>query len=271
MLRAFWYSKEKLNRGNVKNFGDELSKFILEKVYHERVKWINPQKQNVFQTFCTHHILGIGSILHFGAKNSLVWGSGLIEKKSFAPKATYNVVRGKFTRNELVSRGLKIPEVYGDPGLLTSKYFQFNNTNKKYKVGIIPHYVEVEMMKKLYVENSISKEFTLINLKDPVLEVLKEINECQLIISSSLHGIIVSQSYNIPALRVKFSGLILGDGIKYEDYFNSVLIDHYPVATISKHNFNEKFILDLFKIDERKQKINCDLIKLQDDLLNSKP
>jgi hypothetical protein len=271
MLKAFWYSKPQMNRGRVINFGDELSDFLLQQISGKSVKWINPQKQNFFERTFTTHILSIGSILHFGAKNSLVWGSGLIERTSKAPNAKYFAVRGKHTRKELLNRKFKVPEIYGDPGLLTPRYFDFRNSNKKYKLGIIPHYVEFDEVNQWYEMNHLSKEFKMIDLRLPVQNVLRVINECEAIVSSSLHGIIVPQAYSIPTLRVSFTNKILGDGIKYADYFDSVGISHYDVPFVNEKDFNEENLLEVLSNNNKDLLIKKDLIRIQDDLLKAKP
>jgi pyruvyltransferase len=271
MLKLFWYSRSHLKRGNVINFGDELSKYLLEKISNETVEWVNPKQQNLFSRLFSSHILGIGSILHFGAKNSLVWGSGLIETNSFAPDAKYFAVRGKYTRNELLKRGYKIPEVYGDPALLCPKYFPIINNNPINKIGIIPHYVEFDDVKIWFDKINISNEVILIDLRKNVLEVLDEINSCSMIISSSLHGIIVPQSYNIPTLRINISDKIYGDDIKYKDYFSSVGIKEYDIMHFNKDNLTVNSILEYFKINEKNKLINNDLEILQNNLLAVRP
>lgn len=45
---------------------------------------------------------------------------------------------------------------------------------------------------------------------------------CKKILSSSLHGLIVSDAYNIPNRMIKFSNKINGDGTNFTDYFLSV-------------------------------------------------
>jgi hypothetical protein len=58
-------------------------------------------------------------------------------------------------------------------------------------------------------------------------EVTDAIYSCKRIVSSSLHGVIVSQAYGIPAIWTKLSNKLSGDGVKFDDYFLSVGIKPY--------------------------------------------
>jgi pyruvyltransferase len=53
-------------------------------------------------------------------------------------------------------------------------------------------------------------------------DVVNEILSCEYIISSSLHGLIVSEAYSIPNLWIKVSDKIRGGEFKYQDYFQSI-------------------------------------------------
>lgn len=65
------------------------------------------------------------------------------------------------------------------------------------------------------------------NLKTKDIEfVVDEIISCEYILSTSLHGVIVAQAYDIPTLWIKHND-INTDGIKFYDYFDSVGIKPY--------------------------------------------
>jgi pyruvyltransferase len=70
---------------------------------------------------------------------------------------------------------------------------------KKNEIGIIPHYLDLAYFKVNY-----SKEYKIIDLTTNDVEgIITEICSCKKILSTSLHGIIVAQAYNIPALWIK--------------------------------------------------------------------
>ena len=108
----------------------------------------------------------------------------------------------------------------GDPCLLLPTYFNPEVT-KKYKIGIIPHYIEA-----YYLFNNIPniKEYSdilVLDVNKDVEEFIKDLLSCEIIMSSSLHGIICADAYNIPSCHVQFTDKIGGDGFKYVDWFSN--------------------------------------------------
>ncbi len=80
-------------------------------------------------------------------------------------------------------------------------------------------------------------------LNSNIQDVVDQIHKCERCISKSLHGLVTSDSYNIPCLRVRCSDRllntgykkfdILGDGIKFMDYFSSLDIPEYQSMEVT--------------------------------------
>lgn len=254
-MNLWWFGPQH----NFHNYGDELSKFIAEKISNNTVKYVHYNTKAPFY-------LSIGSVLGHGttSKYSTVWGTGLMNYNEGCNKnATYCAVRGPLTRKRLLELNIDCPDVLGDPALLMKKLYD-PVIEKKYEIGIIPHYVDYE-----YVVNAI---------KDPRIKIIKfatadvinttnQILECKRIISSSLHGVIVPHSYNIPTLYTKFSNKVAGKGFKFKDYFLSVGIEPYMF------DFETKVLEydDLIKFVDSNANINTIQTFDFDKLLNSCP
>lgn len=261
----------KFRGGKPENFGDILSRYIVEKVSGRRVVYQNPREVNrLMRRFSTTYF-AIGSILQFATDHCTIWGSGLIDATSEVPiKAAYAAVRGPETAKNLRERGCSVPEVYGDPGLLTSKYFPLE-VAKQSPLGIIPHYAEIEDFKSFAETSGVSSEIKIIDLRDDVISVIEEILSCELILSSSLHGLIVPMSFGIPAYRWRFSNKISGDGIKYIDYFKSVGIDPYKPLVFDPADFDESSIIERIRSESRVTSIRDDVSLIQDRLVSANP
>lgn len=218
----FFVGKNKIRRNN---WGDDINYWFLKELtdkkifnYSNLIAWMIPQSEN--------NILAIGSIIESHCKsNSIIWGSGAMNAQHILQcrPAKVLAVRGPLTRNLLLSKGIDCPMIYGDPALLLSLYYH-PKVEKKYKVGIIPHYMDLRnpLIEKIVKS---SDDIILINLKnyDDWHEIPDKINECEMILSSSLHGLIVSDTYNVPNVWVSFSNGVIGGGeFKFMDYFASV-------------------------------------------------
>ena len=220
-IHLFYWSNVMLQGWATENYGDLLSRYLVEKISGKKVKWVHPRKFMWFQK--KRHYMAIGSILAQATRYSEVWGSGIIAKGQPVAAARFYAVRGPQTRQQLLKMNIDCPEVYGDPALLLPLFFK-PNIKKNYQVGWVPHYKDLSLLSGIkFLDDSV-----LIDLSTQDVErTTMELCACRKILSSSLHGLIVAHAYGIPAVWVKLSNKLFGDDIKFRDYFESVGIVPY--------------------------------------------
>ena len=125
------------------NFGDALSPKIIERI----IKKPLIENKNYSQ-----RMLALGSILHFAQDNDVIWGSGLngkipLKNHKFT-RLDVRSVRGPLTRKFLISKGIRCPEIYGDPALLMPLLFPELKVNPTMEYIVIPNINEIEEFKK---------------------------------------------------------------------------------------------------------------------------
>lgn len=213
-VNIHWFSSYRDN--GKENLGDYLAVPINE--YMLNTFDIDPEKK----LSTTKHLYTVGSIIFFGYQNATIWGSGLLQqpKERFRNvKLDIRAVRGPETRNELLKLGFSCPEVYGDPAILLPLMYNPGEAKIKKKYAVILHKA---------AHNKVDNQIEI--LTDDWKGFVDKVCECELIISSSLHGIIIAESYGIPAIllvdrqRAEFSLF------KYNDYYYSTGRYEYPRA-----------------------------------------
>lgn len=204
-----------------RNFGDELNLYLLNEISNYNIRFYNR-----FFHLPHKNYLVIGSLIeNFSNKKSIVWGSGALNGISGSlkePPASIKAVRGKLTRDFLTKEGVECPEIYGDPALLLP-YIYKPQVEKKWSVGIIPHIYDYKC--SIIEELTNNDKYHLIHFDkySDWRDVIDEIASCVFILSSSLHGLILSDAYKIPNLWIVFSGNSNKQGsFKYHDYYSSV-------------------------------------------------
>lgn len=240
VIFLYWCS---LNREDGRdNYGDVLSKYLVKKLAKSIVIKVKYPSSRFYNYWIKNYSV-IGSIITAASTNTIVWGSGIIKKNENIRKAKFLAVRGPLTRRRIIELGYEAPEVYGDPAILLPVLFD-KKVAKKFEIGIIPHYVDFDEVNEFYKNDSRIKVIDL--LTSDVEHTTIEILECEQIVSSSLHGVIVSQAYNIPAIWVKFSDKLSGDNIKFHDYFESLGIKYNKEFCCKVSDLNYEFIKTLF-------------------------
>jgi len=204
------------------NFGDNLMEDLLQGLFDLKVNYVNHGRAQ---------LLGVGSILdayqRLKRTNRVqvlsrrpwrtlhVWGSGFMDSSSHAiwpQRLKFHAVRGPLTAERVKVRDL----AYGDPALLLPLIFPAKKT-PRYEVAIIPHFATWKIFYDKY-ESSLPKNWNLIDLLQKPSDISSTISSCDMIISSSLHGIIVADAYNIPSIWMSADGPIKGNGFKFRDY-----------------------------------------------------
>lgn len=232
---------------DIGNMGDQLNRLILDRVFGYEVEATEPDRADMF---------GIGSHLSLLAKIDpaktppvAIWGTGFISKLSTTariPKTGFDLraVRGELSRRvmeEKLGRSLDIPT--GDPGLLAGQLFT-EPIAKKHRLGVIPHFRERDDPRFQELAR-LSDDSVVIDLTGDPLSVIREISSCEQVISSSLHGLIVADSFGIPSLHVKVTDRVNGDGFKFADYYSAFGVEHHP------YDLNEKTLTSLAVIQDR--------------------
>lgn len=229
------------------NMGDQLNRLVLDRLFGFEAEPADPEDAEMF---------GIGSHLSLLANVNparkppvAVWGTGFISKLSTTARipATgieFRVVRGEMSRRVLerkLGRTLDIPT--GDPGLLASLLFT-EPVPKAHRLGVIPHFRERDDPRFPELAR-LSDDSVVIDLTGDPLAVIREIAACELVISSSLHGLIVADSFGIPNLHVKVSDRVNGDGFKFADYYSAFGIEH------RSFDLNSERLTSLSQVEDR--------------------
>lgn len=189
-IKAWWWRPRK-----GKNFGDEIGALMLKKMGY-KVKRVALEKADFA-------ILGtvLGTVSERAADGCVLWGVGDSWENEVENRFDVAAVRGRLTANNL-----GVDTVLGDPGLLVSRFYP--KQPPRYNVGVVRHYVD---------DREYPWADIVIDAMEPVEDVINKISSCRTIISSSLHGIIVADSYGIPTMRIYHPDVISGD-FKWMDY-----------------------------------------------------
>ena len=198
------------------NIGDTLSPTIYE---YLKAKYSLVEKKHKK----TIHLNMVGSIIGFKSYDATIWGSGIL-KESFEDKIQYRskfvkydirAVRGPLTREVLLRCGYDCPKVYGDPAILLPLIYTPNSITKHYGVSVVRHYNDKTIIPNEFHEISV--------VTDDYKNFVDEICASELVVSSSLHGLIIAETYGIPTIWFNPYGQ---DEFKYRDWYLSIGVEN---------------------------------------------
>lgn len=243
-IPVYWYNDKK-------NFGDRLNYYIFREQGID-IEHSSPQRAK---------IIGMGSILEHLPRNTnaLILGSGCMYEDTRYEINPGNIilVRGKLTATRTNAHKNVL---LGDPGLLV---YKLNNEDigKRYKVGLIPHFVDKYDERIIRLYKKYEDEILLINIQsNDIQNVLKMISSCYTILSTSLHGLIAGMSLGIPSGWIKLSNMVLGSGFKFYDFFSSFDFKYNELSLTGKESIQD--LQDMCKqvpesIESVKDNIEC--------------
>ncbi|WP_207100517.1 glycosyltransferase family 2 protein [Paracoccus shandongensis] len=188
-IKLYWFRR---NAGAGINFGDDLGPLVVKQLTGREIEWAAAADCD---------LASVGSILsqvsRDAARNArkssiLVWGSGLITNDPSPLHRSLDLlaIRGELTRDTLGLPDLPL----GDPGIFAADVVPAGA--REYAWGIVPHYSQ--RRSKEIRDLAKAHDCLLIDPTNDPVKVLRDISSCEAILSSSLHGLIVADSYGIP-------------------------------------------------------------------------
>jgi hypothetical protein len=244
------------------NFGDNLTKEIWESMTHKKM---HPENID-YAKLC-----GAGSILNcftweknkkFNKYPLYVFGTGVDGFNVnydyfFNRELKVYAVRGKYTKKYLEKMtGDKYQQVcLGDIGLLAGYIKPETVVEKKYDLGIVPHYIDKSDSRFKLMEkyNSNSK---ILSVEATPREFIKEMMECRCIISTAMHPIIVSDALGIPNIWAYLPNANQVDmSFKFNDYYSVFGMEKKPFV-LSDNNLKQ----DIVNIINKEYSMQSDMV-----------
>ena len=251
------------------NFGDVLNLYILQRLFRLNIKYQGLKKAD---------LIAIGSFLHpnlsfkphFSYKKIKVWGTGMIKEKEFKKEYFKRKIEPLALRGEITKQRVekilnkKLNCSLGDPGLLVSRLINTNNIKKAYKIGIIPHYMDKDSQ---FIKNIKCDNCKIIDVTKNPICVLNEIAQCEVILSSAMHGLIVADSLNIPNQWIKFGDELYGGDYKFYDYYS--VFKHTPIPIDLRNEIITNKTIEKIKDKYRELNFSKIIEKIQQDLIKT--
>ena len=201
------------------NFGDLITPILLREIGYTPVR---------SKSINSSQLLFVGSILDNICDDfdGVILGSGFLNKETAqrVDRATVLGLRGELSKKQL---GLTENLQLGDCGLLLPKFFK-EKPKPKYKIGIIPHYVDANDARVHRWITRFREAANVINVNQDPRAVFYQVCSCEYIVSSSLHGLVVADSLGIANLWICLSDLCGHGTHKFIDYYSAFNVNRSP-------------------------------------------
>lgn len=134
-------------------------------------------------------------------------------------KTDIRAVRGLLSKSVMEKMGVNCPNVFRDPALLLPLLYM-SDTVEKREFVIVPHYTQSKEYKNY--------EETVYTFVNDYKAFVNRICSSDLVISSSLHGVIIAEAYGVPAILLR--NPMNHSMFKYDDYYQSTGRIAYPIV-----------------------------------------
>jgi len=214
LLRCFSVKKN--------NWGDDINKYFMEYATGKKFVFI-PYNSLLFKRKIQRYSM-IGSIIGFyDLNNMIIYGSGIIDPNITLVGTPIKIisVRGPQTQKALLRQNYLCPERYGDPALLLP-YFYKPNPNRRNGVCIIPNMGTKNTDLLMKMKEEYKCEIIDMTRYKKWTDVIDKIVSSKFVLSESLHGLIVAETYGIPNIWVEFQNHGCNWDFKFLDYYASI-------------------------------------------------
>lgn len=171
-------------------------------------------------------MVAVGTIGH-NQRNGILhfWGTGVdaehnpidptVQGYVRPPNTNFHIhaMRGPNSARTFRAAGIDVPEIYGDPVWMLPRFWPMKQVEKTHDLGVILHITEMdgrtpeslvkESLRRYAIPDTFRDRIRLINTHcPPTVEGMRrkvaEIVSCRAIVSTSLHGLVIAETYGIP-------------------------------------------------------------------------
>lgn len=233
------------------NFGDALSAVVVSALSGLPIKHAHFDAPS-------ERLVSVGTIGHAQKFGHLhFWGTGFDAERNVIdpsangylrpPETRFHVhaTRGPDSAKTLSDVGVEVSGVYGDPVTILDQIWPMHDVQKTHELGVIVHISELNaltpestvkpVLRRYGISDEDSGKVKIINTLTPptvdgLQSKLREILSCRAILSTSLHGLVVAETYGIPcawfgnapsggAMRITFDDAVYSVDHRMKDYY----------------------------------------------------
>jgi pyruvyltransferase len=216
------------------NAGDMFAPWMMSLMFNVKALWSTQGESD---------IVAVGSILdHYSTTRKhpkvredplYVWGSGYLRTEPYIVPMIrpLNVLalRGPLTKERVEATvGHAIDCPLADPGLLASRLPGLPDVRQDIELGIIPHYQEKNSRFFVGFESR-NPRSTILDIQMDPRSFLEQLRRCKTVLSTSLHGAVFADAFNIPNRWCVLNSREMWWDNKFYDYYGSFGLDMKPI------------------------------------------